>query len=143
MLTEENLLELIKKGSYLEADCSNCKKSGYYFYPEGTRVVTLGEKVSISAIKHDSCGHVFYELLCTCGVGGSVDRNFDDTVTCPMCKKSHSITDFNSGDVFGFLSKDELPAGVKKVLRRQELPIIIFLSLIVVYTVLKIFGVNI
>lgn len=140
MLTEENLLEIIKKNGYLEADCSNCKKSGYYFYPEGTKVVTLGEKVSISKIKHDSCGHVFYELLCTCGTGCTVERNFDDTVTCLTCKKSYSITDFDSGDVFKFLSKDELPAGVKKVLRKIDRSIVFaVILLIVIYLVSAIF----
>lgn len=62
MLTEESLLEIIKKGNYIEADCLNCKKSGYYFYPEGSKVVTLGEEVSISKIKHDSC--VIYFMNC-------------------------------------------------------------------------------
>lgn len=140
MLTEENLLEIIKKGNYIESICSNCKKGGYYFYPEDTEIVNLGEKVSISAIKHSSCGHVFYELLCTCGTGSSVERNFDGTVTCPTCKKSYPIADFNSGDIFEFLSKDELSPGVKKVLQRKSnISIIIFILLIVVYVAVKFF----
>lgn len=140
MLTEESLLEIIKKGNYIEADCLNCKKSGYYFYPEGSKVVTLGEEVSISKIKHDSCGHIFYELLCTCGTGSIVERNIDDTVTCPTCKKSYSIADFNSGDTFDFLSKDELPLGVKKVFKRKgNVSFIILALLIAAYIAAKFF----
>lgn len=130
MLTETDLLEIIKKGNYLEADCSNCKNHGYYFYPEGTKV-WLGEKVSISTIKHESCGHTFYELLCRCGAGSAVDKNSDNIVTCPNCKTVYSIADHNSGDVFEFFSKKELPTGVKKALQKRGLMSRIFIILFI------------
>jgi hypothetical protein len=145
MSSESELIDRIKTNNYIQAECMKCHLAGYYFYPPSTKVVNLGEKVSIATITHNACGGKFCELLCVCGSGCTVELRTDGTVLCPVCKKTYSFSENDSGDSFEFIATKELPSSVKKLLGNDSLKIILQVAVIffILYLILRYFNIPI